>query len=178
MLQTIKKNVDVLEAMLYFWQATSEREKVAEVFFYDVAKMDAFKIAYDEEFNEESVRKVLSAIKNRELPSSGSKKEKRFWNNNMWMMEDLEYVNLMIKPLKKLNLDYLVDILNEKVPQNKYDTLEVVFSPLHLDEYFIKENKLIINFFRVKPSDIDDNTFIGEKELKLYIEEKLIELLK
>ena len=96
----------------------------------------------------------------------------------MWMMEDLEYVNLMISPLKKLNLDYLVDILNEKVPQNKYDTLEVVFSPLHLDEYFIKENKLVINFFRVKPSDIDDNVFIGEKELKSYIEEKLVELLK
>ena len=138
MLQTIKKNVDVLEAMLYFWQATSEREKVAEVFFYDVAKMDAFKIAYDEEFNEESVRKVLSAIKNREILSDGNKKEKRFWNNN----------------------------------------LEVVFSPLHLDEYFIKENKLVINFFRVKPSDIDDNVFIGEKELKSYIEEKLVELLK
>ncbi|MBU5593420.1 hypothetical protein KQI89_16890 [Clostridium sp. MSJ-4] len=177
MLQNIKVNIDVLEAMLYFWQATSERENVAEMFFYDVASMDALKLAYDDEFNDESVRKVLSAIKNRELLSAGTKKEKRFWNNNMWMMEDLEYTKLMITPLKQLNLDYLVDILNKKVPEEKYETLEVMFSPLHLDEYFIKENKLVINFFRVKPSDFDDNTFIGDKELKSYIEEKLVELL-
>ena len=30
MLKRIKVNMDVMEAMLYFWQATSDREKVSE----------------------------------------------------------------------------------------------------------------------------------------------------
>lgn len=177
MIQSIKVNLEVIEAMLYFWQATSEKEQVSEVFFYDVASMDGFKLAYEEDFNEESVRKVLSAIKNRELLSSDNKKEKRFWNNNMWMMEDLEYTNLMVQPLKKLNLDCIKEKLNDKFPHAKYTALEVIFSPLHLEEYMIKDNKLIINFFRVKPSDFDDSTFIGDKELDDYIEEKLTDML-
>lgn len=177
MLKRIKVNLDVIEAMLYFWQAINDRENVSEMFFYDVANMPGLTYAYDEEFSSESVRKVLSAIKNRELLSSGSKKEKRFWNNNMWMMEDLEYTNLMIKPLKKLNLESTMDSLNSKIENTKFEELEVIFSPLHLEEYVINENKLIINFFRVKPSDFDDNTYIGEKELVDYIEEKLSELL-
>lgn len=177
MIQSIKINIEVIEAMLYFWQATSEKENVSEMFFYDVANMDGLKYAYEEDFNEESIRKVLSAIKNRELLSSDNKKEKRFWNNNMWMTEDLEYTKTMVQPLKQLNLDYLIEDLNKKFKDSKYSDLEVIFSPLHLDEYMIRDNKLIINFFRVKPSDFDDNTFIGDKELNTYIEEKLVELL-
>lgn len=177
MIQSIKINIEVIEAMLYFWQATSEKENVSEMFFYDVANMDGLKFAYEEDFTEESVRKVLSAIKNRELLSSDNKKEKRFWNNNMWMTEDLEYTKTMVQPLKQLNLDYLIEDLNKKFKDSKYSSLEVIFSPLHLDEYMIRDNKLIINFFRVKPSDFDDNTFIGHKELNTYIEEKLVELL-
>ncbi len=173
MLKRIKLNMDLIEAMLYFWQATNDREKVSEKYLNDVSNMDGLTLIYDNEFNAESVRKVLSAITNREPFSPSNKKEGRFWNNNMWMMEDLEYTNLMIQPLKKLNLDSLI----EKLQNEKYEELEVIISPMHLDEYKIADNKLVINFFRVKPGDIDDNLYINEKEIKTYIEEKLKELL-
>jgi hypothetical protein len=173
MLKRIKLNMDLIEAMLYFWQATNDREKVSEKYLNDVASMSGLTLIYDNEFNTESVRKVLSAITNREPFSASNKKEGRFWNNNMWMMEDLGYTDLMIQPLKKLNLDDIP----EKLQNEKYEELEVIISPMHLDEYKIIDNKLIINFFRVKPSDIDDTISINEKEIKEYIEEKLKELL-
>jgi hypothetical protein len=177
MIHRIKINLEVIEAMLYFWQAASEKEQVSEMFFYDVAAMPGLSSTYDSEFTAESVRKVLSAIKNREIFSNTSKKERRFWNNNMWMMEDLEYTRTMVQPLKRLNLDYLIEKLNNAVPASKYEELEVFFSPLHLDEYIIKDNKLIVNFFMVKPGDVDENAYIGGNELKTYLEEKLLELI-
>lgn len=176
MLQRIKVNLEAVEAMLYFWQAANEKENVAEKFFYDVAGMQALSCAYDEEFNGESVRRALSAIKNRE-PFVGNKKERKFWNNNMWMMEDMEYTNSMVQPIKKLNLDSMSEKLKQTEGANKYEEIEVVFAPLHSDEYIIAGNKLVINFFRVKPDCIDNKTYIGEKELNEYIEEKLNELI-
>lgn len=178
MLKSIKVNLEAIEAMLYFWQAASEKENVAESFFYDVASMKGMQLVYDHNFNAESVRKVLSAIKNRELLSDATKAEKRFWNNNMWMMEDLEYTSMMAAPIKVLNLDPMVELINERTPDIKHEELEVIFAPLHLDEYYIKDNALIINFFRVKPSDFDDNTFIGEVKLEDYIMEKLMSIIK
>jgi hypothetical protein len=177
MLHRIKLNLEAVEAMLYYWQAASEKDNIAEKFFYDVAEMPALSAAYDDEFNGESVRRALSAIKNRE-PYRGNKKEKKFWNNNMWMMEDLEYTKSMARPLKKLNLDSLVNELEGVDSSNGIEEVEVIFSPLHSDEYIISGSRLIINFFRIKPSDVDENTYIGEKPLKQYIKEKIEELLK
>jgi hypothetical protein len=177
MLQRIKVNLEAVEAMLYFWQAASEKDNIAEKFFYDVAEMDALSCAYDEEFNAESVRRALSAIKNRE-PFVGNKKERVFWNNNMWMMEDFEYTNAMVMPLKKLNLDNMLEKLKAVEGINKYDEIQVVFSPLHSDEYIIIGNKLVINFFRVKPDFVDNKIYIAEKGINEYIEEKLSELIK
>lgn len=176
MLQRIRLNLEAVEAMLYYWQAASEKDNIPESFFYDVAKMPALSVAYDEEFDAESVRRALSAIKNRER-FTGNKKEKKFWNNNMWMMEDLEYTKSMANPIKRLNLDSLVSQLKDVKGNDKFEEVEVIFSPLHSDEYIISGNKLIVNFFRVKPSDVDENTYIGEKELKQYIKEKIEELL-
>jgi hypothetical protein len=173
MINRIKVNLEAVEAMLVFWQSVNEREAVSEMFIYDIAAMPGLTLAYDGEFNGESVRRALSAIKNREIFSRNNKKEGRFYNNNLWMMEDLSYTASMIAPLKKLNLDALAGELNGKNPDSKYEELEVVFSPLHVDEYLTVENKLIINFFRVKPGDMDDSTYIGDKELKAYIKEKV-----
>jgi len=175
-IQRIKVNLEVIEAMHYYWQATSEREKVGEGYLNNIAKMAQMEYLYDDEFNGESVRRALSAISNREIFSGKNKKEGRFWNNNMWMLEDLGYTEMMIKPLKILNLNYLVEELKD-LP-SEYEELEVIFVPGHLDKYLIQDNKLIINFFRVKPSLYDENVFIGEINLKEFIEEKLKELLK
>ncbi len=177
MIKRIKVNLEAIEALLYFWQAVNDREAISELFIYDVAAMPSLALVYEEEFNEESVRRALSAIKNREIFSRSSKKEGRFYNNNLWMMEDVSYAHAMTAPLKKLNLDALVPGLNSKFPNTPHEELEVLFSPLHTDEYLLQGNKLIVNFFRVKPGDADDDTYVGDQDLKAYITEKLEELL-
>lgn len=176
MIAKIIKNLEAVEAMLYYWHALKDREKVAEKFIYDIAEMPGLTNAYDEEFDGESVRRTLSAIKNRERFSSRTKKEARFWNNNLWMMEDLGYTDAMVQPLKTLNLDDLAASIQELVQSKNFDQLEVIFAPLHFDDYYIKENKLIINFFKVKP--VENKAYIGEQELMEFIREKLVELLK
>lgn len=175
MINRVKVNLEAVEAMLYFWQAVNERETISEIFIYDIAAMPGLALTYEDEFNEESVRRALSAIKNREIFSRSSKKEGRFYSNNLWMMEDLSYPNSMAAPLKKLNVEFMAEDLSSKYPGSNYEELEIIFAPLHLEDYLIKDNKLIINFFRVRPSE--DKTFIGDKELKDFIKEKLEELL-
>jgi len=178
MIKRIRVKLNVIEGMLYYWQATAEKEKVGELYIINMAKLPEMDYLYDDEFNQESMRKVLSAVSNREVLNSNSKKERKFWNNNMWMLEDLEYTNMMIKPLKTLNLDSIIDGLNSINDLNKYEELEVIFLPGLHDEYLIVENKLIINFFRVKPDLYnEDNVMIGETLLVDYIKEKLIELV-
>jgi len=176
MLQRILINMDVMEAMLYYWQATSEKDKVSEKYLNDLAKMPGLALTYDDEFNAESVRKVLSAITNREPFASKIKKESRFWNNNMWMLEDLAYTDSIIQPLKKLNLNHLVDKINKAVPSGKYDEVEVFFSALHLEDSYEAGNKLIVNFFRIVP-DSEGNLKVGELTLDDFIKEKIIELV-
>jgi hypothetical protein len=89
-------------------------------------------------------------------------KEARFWNKNLWMMEDLSYTEAMVQPIKKLNLDDLAEAGPE---------VEVLFVPLHFDDCIVKGNKLIINFFKIKPQN--GIAFVNEEELKGFIKEKL-----
>lgn len=149
MLKRINVNLEPVESMLYYWSSVSEKEKVAESFFIDVANIESMKAVFNDDFNEESVRKVLSAIQNSELLSVATKPEKRFWNNNMWMMEDLGLTEAMAQPIKVLNLNGLVDKLNEEISNIDKEEVTVYFAPLHLDTYYIVNDKLIINFFRI-----------------------------
>ena len=133
---------------------------------------------YGEGFDKDSVRRVLSAISNREVLNSESKLERKFWNNNMWMLEDLEFTNMMVAPLKTLNLNHLIDKLNSINEAFEYEKIEVIFVPGHLDEYVIDENKLVVNFFRVMPDLYEEGKVtIAGKDLKDYLEEKLVELV-
>ncbi|QQY80320.1 hypothetical protein EDD65_103153 [Keratinibaculum paraultunense] len=178
MIKRIKVNLDVVEAMLYYWQATSEKEKVGESYIISIGEFPEMKYLYGEGFDKESVRKVLSAISNREMLNSESKKDRKYWNNNMWMLEDLEFTNMMVAPLKTLNLNNLIDKLNNANNAFEYEEIEVIFIPGHLDEYIIDENKLVVNFFRVMPDLYGEgNVTIAGKDLNDYLEEKLLELV-
>lgn len=177
MLNRIKVNLDAIEGMNYFWQAASEKENVSEQFFHDLGQMPAMTCIYDEEFDDESVRRVLSAIKNRE-PLTGNQKERRFWNYNMWIMEDMEYKDSMINPVKKLNLGDLVEKLQNVKGADKYDEIEVIFSPMFGEDYLIKGNKLLVNFFMVRPGMEEGTITIKDKDIKEFIQEKLVELLE
>jgi len=156
--------------MLYIWDSVAQREKVGESFLTEVADHENMKYLYDGDFTKESVRKVLSAISNRELLNKPTKKESKFWNNNMWMLEDLDFTNKMLAPVKTLNLDSIKDNLTK-------DEYEVIFVPGHIDEFYIDGNKLIINFFKIMVNIFEENKItIAEKPFKEYIEEKLLNM--
>jgi hypothetical protein len=176
MIKKIEIKFEAVEMMLYYWQSIAEREKVSESYLTEVADNKDMNYCYNMEFSPESVRKVLSAISNRELLNNATQAEKKFWNCNMWMVEDLDNMNNMVKPVKMLNLDYLVEKLNEHNP--KYENIEVHFIPGHEEEYKIEDNKLIINFFKIMINPMDETDIkITGKPFKEYIEEKLIELI-
>lgn len=177
MIKNISLNLEAIEALHFFWIAASEKDHVDETFFHNLGEMDAVKLMFDDEFTSESVRRALSAIKNRE-PFSGNKKERKFWNLNMWAMEDLELTAMMISPIKKLNLEHFIAKLENSPNTNGYESIEVYFSPIHDEEYKIIDNKLLINFFRIRTSFMDDSILIGDMPLEAYIEEKLLEVLK
>lgn len=178
MIKRINVKFDIIEMMYYYWQVTSERGKVGEPYIIKLSENPEMKYVYDEEFNSDSVRRVLSAISNREVLNSENKKERKFWNFNMWMLEDLGFTEMMVLPIKKLNLNELVDKLNETHGDTKFEELEVLFAPGLEEEYSIVENKLIVNFFKIK-ADLyeEDKVTIEDLPLADYIEEKLVELL-
>lgn len=169
MLKDIKVNMNVIESMLYFWAATSEKEKVSEKYLTELSNYPEMQLLYDGDFDAESVRKSLSAISNREMLNGGTQKERQFWNNNMWMLEDLDYMKEMVAPLKVLNLDSIIDGIN-KEKDIQTQNIEVVFIPANKEEYLIKDNKLIINFFKITPDLITlAEPTIGGKTIKEYI---------
>jgi len=175
MVKHVKLNLEEIEAMLFFWQATSEREKVAESYLHEVAAMPGISLAYDTEFNQESVRKVLSAITNRERLSSMNKKEARFWSNNLWMLEDMGYIESIVMPLKLVNLDDLPEQLNQLAPGLPFSELEVIITPLHFDDYILVNNRLVINFFKLIPGD--NGLVIHDRPLKDFIVARLADSL-
>ena len=177
MLKRIVLNLEVLEGMLYFWQATKDKEKVGEAYIMSIAGKDAMKEVYDSEFGMESVRVVLSAISNRELLNSTNKKERRFWNNNMWMLEDMTLMQQMIAPLKKLNLDNVAKEINESKADFPDEEIEIVFFPGHMDANKIENNKLYLNFFLVKPDLFNEEVVLFEdKEVKDYIKNLILSM--
>ncbi|MDO7205695.1 hypothetical protein Q5M85_17925 [Paraclostridium bifermentans] len=67
---------EILEMMLYIWDSVHQKEKIADSFFIGLSDETDMKYLYDEDFTKESVRKVLSAISNRELLNKPTKKGK------------------------------------------------------------------------------------------------------
>lgn len=166
---SIKVRLDVIEYLIYFWESIAQREKVADRYFHEVADNPDMRLIYDEEFKPESVVKVLSAITNREMLNSPTKKESRFWGQNLRMIEDLDAMRIIVNPVKTLNLDHLRDKIDKDI--------EVVFVPDTMDEYRIIDDKLVVNFFRIMPSIFGDGSVtLDGKDLNSYFEEKVLEV--
>lgn len=139
---SVTVNLKVMESMSYFWEATKDREKVGEQYVNSVAEMPEMQPLYSADFTQESVRKLLSGISNREM-FPWNQKEGRFWNNNMWMLEDMALGRQMLSPVKTLNLDALNAKLGSK-------DLEVVIIPGHVDPSYCEAGKITLNFFKIQ----------------------------
>lgn len=171
MLKEIKINTKALETMLFIWASIKDREKIHERFLDELAHSPEMGSAYDSEFNAGSVRTVLSAISNRERLNGPTKKESRFWNYNMWMLEDPAMTQQMLTPIKTLNIDEVKESAGEAFP---YETVEVVFYPGQFETSQQKENKLFINFFSVKTDIVDpDTVLISGKPLKDFVMDEI-----
>lgn len=168
---SIKINTEVLEMMLFFWQSCLEKEKVSDVYLSEIGARKEMEVLYNKDFTAESVRKVLSAITNRELLSEKTKEEGRFWNNNMWMLEDLSLAtDLMLAPVKQLGESSF------KLSQDK--NIEIVFVPGTFETAYIKDNNLYLNFFKLQVDYASENNslLIENKPFIEYIQEQLNKL--
>lgn len=166
---SITVNFNTIEMMIYFWESVADRDKVSDKYLIELAGHDDLAPIYDEEFSKDSFRKVLSAISNREIMNHPTKKESRFWNLNMWMLEDMDNMREMVQLVKTLNLDHMKDKLDKDI--------KVVFIPGTTDVYKVEEDKLIINFFKISINPYaDTRVTIDGKEFNEYIQEKVLEV--
>ncbi|PKK39365.1 hypothetical protein ABB02_01598 [Clostridiaceae bacterium JG1575] len=174
MLQSIQINTKALETMLFIWASIKDREKVSEAFLDELAQSQEMTSSYDDEFNAASVRKVLSAISNRERLNGPTKKESRFWNYNMWMLEDPQMTQMMLTPIKTLNMDDLKNSLGSAFP---YENVEVIFYPGQFEVACIKGSQLFINFFTVKADLFEEGKVtIDGTPLKEFVAQKIQEM--
>ena len=159
----VKINTEVLELFIYFWESTNDKEKVGEAFLVDLANRKEMSVLFNDEFDGESVRKVLSSITNREILSDKTKAEGRFWNNNMWMLEDLNLTRDMLAPVKQLNGDQFSSLVS--------GDLVIYFIPGHVDTYYKRDGELYVNFFKLMFDFGTEEVVIEGKTLVEYIKD-------
>ncbi len=166
---SITVNFNTVEMMIFFWESVADRDKVSDKYLIELAAHKDLAPIYDDEFTKDSFRKVLSAISNRELMNNPTKNASRFWNLNMWMLEDMDNMREMVQLVKTLNLDHMKDRLDKDV--------KLVFIPGTTDVYRVEEDKLIMNFFKISINPYaDTRVTIEGKEFNEYIQEKVLEV--
>lgn len=151
----IKINLNGLEIMVFFWNSLMSREKVSESFLNDLCSMQEFSYIYNEDFNNESLRRVLSALNNKE-PFSGNKPERKYYSNSLMIMEYIDEVQPTINAIKKLNLNSIAEKAKADV--------EVVVVPGLSKGIEKTDNKLIVDFFGLK--NTEDGLVISGESLE------------
>lgn len=174
MLENIKISCEVIELMSFFWESIRAKEKVADSYLIEVANQEDMKAFYNDKFDEESVRRVLSALENREILNCATKEECRFWSENMRMTEDLTLMRETMLPIKHLNLDNLKEEFSDN---SKYNEVKVAFGLGHFDTYYIDENLITINFFKIFPDYITGEMKIEGEDFKVFIENLVRQVL-
>ena len=138
-MKNIKIDFDVLEMMIFFWESVASKDKMGDDYFMSIAEKPQMEVVYNEDFSKDSVRRVMSAISNREKLNNRTLSESRFWNNNMWILEDLQTMHNMMAPIKTLNL---AELTEKYKASTKFDEIELIFIPAHAEEFYIKGNKI------------------------------------
>ena len=174
-MKNIKIDFDVLEMMIFFWESVASKDKMGDDYFMSIAEKPQMEVVYNEDFSKDSVRRVMSAISNREKLNNRTLSESRFWNNNMWILEDLQTMHNMMAPIKTLNL---AELTEKYKTSTKFDEIELIFIPAHAEEFYIKGNQIYINFFKLIPNYEDPKDIkIAGLPLKEYVIKKIEGLL-
>ena len=140
----LKLNLNLLEAMYFFWTSVSSKEKISEKYINDVANDSAFTQVYGEEFTKESVRRCLSALSNRE-PFTGNKAETIFYSRNLMILEYIDTLQDKMNAFKNLRL---TDISNSLHYPSITSDLTIFVVPSPYDTVVQKNNSIILNFFK------------------------------
>lgn len=174
MLKRITVDLETIESFIYFWTCVNEREKVAESYLLDIANAKSYQDLSTDNFTDESIRKVLSAIQNSELLSQATKEEKRFWSCNMWMIEDPDIMTNMVSPIKQKNFDHLVEEIQRERPDFPFEEIIISILPLHLEDKVIKSNHIYLNFFKINTKD--NSIRFLDQPFDAYVKNTILEL--
>ncbi len=176
MLKEIRINFETIEMMQFYWESIVQRDKLVDSFFIELAERPEMQVLYDEEFSEESIRKVLSAIMNRERVNHPTQKESRFWNLNMWMLEDLDNMRAMLHPIKLLNIN---ELKAEFSGDTAVEELTISFVPGHMETCYTEGSTLTINFFKLMADPMDPEIVKVEGlDFREFVLEKAREVIK
>ncbi len=140
----IKTNLNGLEITLFFWNSMMAKEKVNESFLNDLSSMREFSYIYNEDFNSESLRRVLSALNNKE-PFSGNKAERKYYSNNLMILEYIDEVQPTIDAIKRLNLN--------KLGESTEEDMEIIIVPATVGGIQKIGNILLVDFFSLKNTE-------------------------
>lgn len=175
MIKTIKINYEVIELMDFYWQTAARREKLTDSYLLDIAKRPEMQTIYHDDFNENSVRKVLSAVINYEPVNEATKKEMEFYNFNKFFADDPGNVDLTLPSIKTLNINEFLKELPEEI---RYDEIQINFIPAYDIIDKIEGNTLTVNFFKLGVDFTDFETvLINNQPLKDYLRGKILEML-
>ena len=158
----IKTNLNGLEIMLFFWNSVMAREKLNESFLNDLCTMKEFSYIYNEDFNSESLRRALSALNNKE-PFSGNKVERKFYSNNLMILEYIDEVQPTIDTIKKLNLNKLEKEVSEDI--------EIIIVPGTSGNIQKHNNILLVDFFSLK--NTENGLVIAGENLKAALKKQI-----
>lgn len=173
MLKDISVDFEILEMMLFYWESIASKDKMSDEYFIEIANKPHIQVLYNETFSNDSFRRVLSSIANREKLNNQTKPEAKFWNQNMRMIEDLNLTRAMLSPIKTLNISEL------KEQDIKSEKLEVVFIPFPEGEYIAKDDCIYFNFFNIIANYKDIETMqeidvsLGGKSIKDFVIETI-----
>ena len=159
----VKTNLNGLEIMLFFWNSLMAKEKVNESFLNDLCSMKEFSYIYNEEFNSESLRRVLSALNNKE-PFSGNKAERKYYSNNLMILEYINEVLPAIDAIKRLSLGNLGEEFKED--------MEIIIVPGTSGNVQKHDNILLVDFFSLK--NTENGLIISGESLETAIKKQAI----
>ncbi|MBB6215652.1 hypothetical protein HNQ80_001741 [Anaerosolibacter carboniphilus] len=140
-------NLNAIETMNFFWSSIASKEKLSEKFILDIAILEPFQNTYNDEFTQESVRRCLSALSNKE-PFSGNKVENRFYSRNLMILEYIDSLDEKITAFKGIRINDILHFIGDLNSTNDINSLEIIVVPSPFDTVQCQDNKIILNFFK------------------------------
>ena len=175
MLKFITVNYELIELLQFFWSTVAQGQKVNDAFIMEIAERPEMAAIYTDGFDEQSVRKVLSAVVNKEPVNEATEKELEFYHYNKFNADDPGNVAMILPAIKLLNLDHLKEDYKDA---SQFESVKVVFTAGYDFTSQIDGDTVIINYFKMGLSMVDFETIVIEDQpVADYVEARLREML-